>query len=70
MRISTPTAYKNTTNEEPPLLMNGKGNPVGGILPVTTATLSNVWQAIKKKSKEMRKLEVHYFNLGIVEAER
>ena len=57
MRISTPTAYKNTTNEEPPLLMNGKGNPVGGILPVTTATLSNVWQAIIAVIPTARRLE-------------
>ena len=39
---NTPALAINTTSELPPLLINGSGKPVGGIVPVTTAILSKV----------------------------
>ena len=37
-----PIPAMKTMTEVPPLDINGRGRPVGGIEPVTTATLSNV----------------------------
>ena len=36
----------NTTSAVPPALINGRGTPVGGILPLTTAILIKTWLAI------------------------
>ena len=40
MPSSTPTAHRYATSELPPALINGNGNPVGGIAPHTPAILS------------------------------
>ena len=42
MPSKSPVLAINTISELPPLLINGKGKPVGGIVPVTTATFSKV----------------------------
>ena len=34
-----PISARNMVSELPPELINGSGNPVGGMLPVTTRTL-------------------------------
>ena len=44
--ISIPITAKNTIKLLPPAEINGNGIPVGGIEPVTTATLIRVWQSI------------------------
>ena len=43
---TTPIEDMKTTKLVLPALMNGNGNPVGGMEPVTTATLRRVWMAI------------------------
>jgi hypothetical protein len=41
MLNSKPTAASDDTIADPPMLRNGKGIPVKGIVPVMTATLIN-----------------------------
>ena len=43
---TTPIALIKTSSEVEPAEINGKGKPVGGIEPVTTAMLISVWIAI------------------------
>ena len=43
---SIPTAPRKAINDVLPALINGKGKPVGGIEPVTTAMLISVWTPI------------------------
>ena len=43
---TTPKALINTISELEPALIKGKGKPVGGIEPVTTAMFIKVWIAI------------------------
>lgn len=44
--IATPIAAIKTATEVPPLEMNGRGSPVGGIEPVTTAIFKSVCTAM------------------------